>query len=232
MKDVLGQAMLDYQQAPGLKKKLWVLFPDGSKDEMGVGTYFRAFAKMPLLEQIALQECRGRVLDVGAGAGSHALWLQEKGLDVTALDASPGAAEVAQVRGVKQVRCNDIYAFRNGPFDTLLLLMNGIGLSGSLDGLRTFLRHAQTLLAPGGQLLFDSSNVAYLYTSNTSLPDQYYGEVKCRYQYGNAKTAWFTWLYVDQQQLTHIAVALGWQVQLLFEDDDEQYLVRLTRAEA
>ena len=231
IKDVLGQAMLDYQQAPPTKKKLWVLYPDGSKDEMMVGTYFRAFSKMPFLEQIALQECRGRVLDVGGGAGSHALWLQQKDLDVTALDTSAGAAEVARMRGVEQVVCEDIYAFQESGFDTLLLLMNGIGLSGSLAGLRTFLHHAQTLLAPGGQLLFDSSNVAYLYTNNPLLHDQYYGEVKCRYQYGHTKTDWFTWLYIDQQQLTHVATALGWQVQLLFEDEDDQYLVRLTRAE-
>ncbi len=80
-----------------------------------------------------------------------------------------------------------------------------------------------------GQLLFDSSNVAYLYTNGAPLPDHYYGEVQCRYQYGHAKTDWFTWLYIDQQQLHHIAPAMGWQVQLLFEDEEEQYLVRLTR---
>lgn len=224
--------MADYQQSATVKKKLWVLYPDGSKDEMAVATYFRVFRNMPILEQIALQECKGRVLDIGAGAGSHALWLQEKGLDVTALDASPGAAEVARIRGVRQVANKDIYAFKEGLFDTLLLLMNGIGLSGTLDGLRTFLIHAETLLAPGGQLLFDSSNVSYLYTNGAPLPDHYYGEVQCRYQYGHTKTDWFTWLYIDQQQLRHLAEPLGWQVRLLFEDEEEQYLVQLTRTGA
>lgn len=230
MKDVLGKALLDYHQDPKNGHKLWVEYPDGSRDEMLVATYFRPWKKMPILEQIALQECRGKVLDIGAGPGSHSLVLQEDGHDVTALDFSPGAAAVAQQRGVQKVIEGNVFHYGESGFDTLLLLMNGIGLSGNIAGLKTFLSHAETLLAEGGQLLFDSSDVSYLYTDGTPLPDHYYGEVTCRYQYRGAQTDWFTWLYIDQNLLQHIAESLGWKAQLLFEDEEGQYLVRLTRA--
>lgn len=223
--------MSDYLQNPRLTEKLWVAYPDGSRDEMLVATYFRSWEQMPFLEQIALKECRGKVLDVGAGAGSHALLLQEDGLDVTALDSSPGAVAVARARGVRHVFHQDIFTFEQQGFDTLLLLMNGIGLAENLQGLKAFLNRAETLLNEGGQLLFDSSNVAYLYEDGTPLPapPRYYGEVQCRYEYGGEKTDWLTWLYIDQLQLKMIANQAGWQMQLLFEDEEEQYLVRLTR---
>lgn len=230
MKDLIGRAMLDYYRNPKNFRKLWVAYPDGSRDEMPVATYFRPWKKMPFLEEIALRECRGKVLDIGAGAGSHALVLQEDGYDVTALDFSPGAAEVARQRGVQKVVEGNVFTFTEGGFDTLLLLMNGIGLSGNIAGLKTFLAHAETLLAPGGQLLFDSSDVSYLYGDGTPLPDHYYGEVQCRYEYEGEATDWFTWLYIDQARLQHIAEATGWKQQLLFEDDEGQFLVRLTRS--
>lgn len=229
MKDLIGQAMRDHYEDPHCRKKLWVHYRDGSKDEMTVATYFRDWEKMPLLEQIALQECRGKVLDIGAGAGSHALFLQEKGLEVTALDTSPGAVYVSRQRGVQRVLLQDVFQFQEGNFDTLLLLMNGIGLTGNIGGLRTFLQHAHRLLNEDGQLLFDSSNVTYLYEDGAPLPAHYFGEVSCRYAYHRDKTDWFTWLYVDQSQLKLIAQQTGWRTQLLFEDEEEQFLVRLTK---
>jgi len=229
MKDILGSAMLDYYENPAQRWKLWVHYPDGTKDEMPLATYFRDWHEMPLLEQIALQECRGRVLDIGAGAGSHALFLQEKELEVTSLDISPGAVAVMQLRGVKHPVCQDIFKLTGQRYDTLLLLMNGIGLAGSISGLKDFLAHAATLLQDNGQLLFDSSDVAYLYEDGTPRPQHYYGEIRCRYAYKQAQTDWFQWLYVDQQTLAAIAKEMGWKVRLLFEDEEAQYLVQLTK---
>lgn len=229
MKDLVGQAMLDYYHRRQHNYKLWVAYPDGSKDKMPVATYFRTWKEMPFLEQIALKECRGRVLDIGAGAGSHTIHLQEEGLDVTALDYSPGAIEVAQLRGVRQAHRQDFFDFQGKGFDTLLLLMNGIGLTGNIAGLKKFLSRAASLLNEGGQLLFDSSDLAYLYEDGLAKPTHYYGEVTCRYVYKRQKSDWFNWLYVDQKTLQHIAESTGWQMTLLFEDEQEQYLVKLTR---
>ena len=208
--------------------KLWVEDLFGPKVEMPLLTYFRSEHNLPTLEQIALKECRGSVLDIGAAAGSHALILQDHGFEVTALDISPASIEVALQRGVEQVLCADIFSLKDVQYDSLLLLMNGIGLAGTIDGLKRFLVHAKTLLNPGGQLLFDSSDVAYMY--DDGIPDlpHYYGEVQCRYRYKRLKTDWFTWLYIDQQMLQTIATELGWKMELLYEDGDDQYLVRLT----
>lgn len=226
--DLPGRAIADlfYGRKPA---RLWVHDQHGPKVEMVTAVYFRDRDSMSELESIALKECAGKVLDIGAAAGSHALALQEAGLDVTALDISPQAAAVMRDRGVVRVLEEDVFTYRGDVYDTLLLLMNGIGLCATLTGLRTFLQQAKSLLRPGGQLLFDSSDVAYLY-EDEELPfpqDHYYGEIRCRYGYKRSFTDWFTWLYVDQHRLRQLAEGEGWKVQLLYEEEDGQYLVRL-----
>lgn len=228
MTDILGTAIYDFYFNDA-KAKLWVHDLHGPKVEMQIPVYFRHPSSMPELEQMALKECRGKVLDIGAGAGSHALTLQEQGFDVTALDISPKATEVMHHRGVKNVVCGDVYGYTEAKYDTLLLLMNGIGLTATLDGLRKFLAHAKDLIDAAGQLIFDSSNVAYLFEESVPEDAGYYGEIRCRYEYKQKKTDWFTWLYVDQETLQRIATAEGWLFEKLFEDEEDQYLARLTR---
>lgn len=227
--DILGRAVSDHYfgHSPG---RLWVYDTHGPRVEMDVSVYFRSLPEMPLLEQIALQECGARVLDIGAGAGSHALALQARGRDVTALDISPLNVSVMKARGIRKAIAADAFDFSKGHYDTLLLLLNGIGLVGDMDGLRRFLRHAKTLLLPGGQLLFDSSDVAYLYEASPMPAEHYYGEIRCRYGYKRRKTDWFSWLYIDFSTLRSIAAEEGWKPDLLFEDGNDQYLVRLKLA--
>ena len=217
MKDVLGQAISDYHHQQ-LKGKLWVNNKYGLREEMPVDVYFREADEMPELEWIALQKCKGRILDIGAGAGSHALMLQKMGLDITALEISALSAETMRLRGVKQIIREDFFSFagafmdegtsakepriegasaQKDGFDTLLLLMNGIGLAGTLDGLRRFLQHARKLLRPGGQLLFDSSDIAYLYKRKKRPAENYYGEIQYQYEYNKQKSDWFNWLFID-----------------------------------
>jgi SAM-dependent methyltransferase len=226
MDDILGQALCDYHfKQPA--SKLWVYDDFGPRVEMKVPVYFRNWDQMPLLEQIAITECRGKVLDIGAGAGSHALELQNRGFDVTAIDWSAGAARVMQDRGLKNVRHGDIFQFEEGPFDTLLLLMNGIGLSGNISGLRNLLNHFKTLLNPGGQIICDSSDVAYMYEDQLFPTDHYYGEIRCQYAYRRARTEPFTWLYVDFDTMKKVANEEGWNCELLYDDGDNSHLMRL-----
>lgn len=227
MKDILGQAINDYYNFER-DHTLWVHDHFGPRVEMPVATYFRKETEMPELEKQALAACYGTVLDIGAGAGSHALALQDRGLTVTALDISPLAAGVMEARGVEQVVRQDIFQYKEEKFDTLLLLMNGIGLAGNLHGLHRILQQARNLLRPGGQLLFDSSDVTYLYEDGIPFPQHYYGEIQCRYEYRKQKTEWFTWLYADYNTLSEIAAAEGWKAEHLLEDDQDQYLARLT----
>ena len=132
-----------------------------------------------------------------------------------------------KLRGVKNIVVQDIFTFENARFDTLLLLMNGIGLTGNLPELRQFLQRAKKLLLAGGQLLFDSSDVAYLYEGNMLPSNNYYGEIMYQYEYKKQKTDWFSWLYIDHKTLTDIANEEGWKTEILFKDPYDQYLAKL-----
>jgi SAM-dependent methyltransferase len=230
MPDPIGHAISDYYHRtfPG---KLWIHNTYGPKEEMPIAIYFRDIEEMPEMERVALQVCEGRVLDIGAGAGSHVLWLQDYDFDVAALEISPNACQVMRKRGVRKIIKEDIMLYQGGKYNTLLLLMNGIGLTHSILGFRDFLHHAETLLEPGGQLLFDSSDVAYLYQGGLPRPAHYYGEVKCRYEYKKQKSPWFSWLYIDRNTMSGIAAEEGWSVVLLSEDDHGQYLVQLKKTD-
>jgi SAM-dependent methyltransferase len=227
MTDVLGQALYDYYfKHP--QGKLWIHNKYGAKEEMPVNIYFRHPNSMAQLELLALKRSKGKVLDIGAGAGSHALVLQANKVEVTALEISPKACEVMKLRGVKKIVQQDIFMFDSERFDTLLLLMNGIGLTGNVITLRHFLQHVKKLLNPTGQLIFDSSDVAYLYDGNVPEMDSYYGEILYRYEYKKQKTEWFKWLYIDQKTLSETAAKEGWKTEILSGDEYDQYLAKLT----
>jgi SAM-dependent methyltransferase len=225
MNDILGQAMTAYYQRKSAAK-LWVNNRYGPREEMPVKIYFRNSNDMPELEWVALQQCRGKILDIGAGAGSHALALQQLGQQVTALDISPKLTDLMTKRGVKKVLCKDFFDLRSGKYDTLLLLMNGIGLASDLDGLRRFLKKARKLLRPGGQLLFDSSDIAYLYGGNPPKGPDYYGAIFYQYEYRRQRSPWFQWLFIDRKTLRKIAAEEGWTVEHIFDAGREHYLVR------
>ena len=230
--DVYGRALMDHYQ--GNQKEPLYLYTQDSPDLeiMPLDLFFRGIEDFPEMEQIALALCDGKVLDVGAGAGSHSLYLQEKGFDVTALEISELATQVIESRGVKKWVQQDIFQHKDAKYDTLLFLMNGIGLVQSIPGLYAFLQHAETLLNPGGQLLFDSSDVTYFYTEGLPKEGPYFGEIRFQYEYKGVQGAPFQWLYIDQATLIQIGHATGWVVQILDEDDHFQYLARMERMQS
>jgi len=227
MKDVLGAAVTDYfhEDKP---QKLWIHNDYGPKEEMPIDIYFRDENKMSTIELAALKYCTGKILDIGACVGSHALALQAYGEDVTALEISPKAAAIMRLRGVQNVVEANFFDYQEKGFDTLLLMMNGIGLVSNIKGLFSFLEKAKTMLNVGGQIIFDSSDVSYLYDGSVPLAGDYFGEIRFQYEYKKQQTDWFTWLFVDQGTLYHIANEAGWKAEFLMEDENSQYLVRLT----
>lgn len=227
--DIYGQALKE--EFEGIKSEtLWLHNSYDEPEIMPTDIFFRGAEDMPELELIALQHCRGHVLDVGAGTGSHALLLQQnKDLDVTALDNSHEACKIMRLRGVKNVIETNFPDPTIGKFDTLLFMMNGIGITGSIKGLQKFLKEARSYLNPGGQLLFDSSDISYLFEQGIEMPlNHYYGEVQYQYEYKFNKGNWFKWIFVDQHTLHKVAQETGWKMSLLHEDENDQYLVRLT----
>ena len=231
-RDPMGAAMADYMH--GKADAEVVVASNLTEDDVIPAYYlFRSEQEMPELELLALDACRGSILDIGAGAGSHSLVLQERGEDVTALDFSAGAAEVMQLRGVRQVLHEDVMLIKNRQFDTLLLLMNGIGIAGNLLGLDHFLSHAKSLLKPGGQILLESSDILYMYEDEDGsvlldLNAGYYGEVKYNMTYKDHESGWFNWLFIDAAILEDHASQQGLGFELLHEGDAGNYLARLS----
>lgn len=226
-KDVYGAALLDYY-TKSEADNLFLYTNNGlAKEVMPVDLFFRSKDEFPEQELIALALCVGKVLDIGAGVGSHSLYLQDVGFDVTALELSASACEIMEKRGVKQIINENIFEYQNEKYDTLLFLMNGIGLVENINGLKQLFEHAKKLLKHGGQLLFDSSDINYYYKSEKDKPAHYYGEVTFQYEYKGQKGKPFGWLFIDQNELTKIANQAGWLVQILDEDDHYQYLARM-----
>ncbi|TCC93583.1 class I SAM-dependent methyltransferase [Pedobacter frigiditerrae] len=223
--DVFGKALADFY-TKGKSDILWLHNSYSEPEEMPVDIFFRDEDEMPPLEHYALSRCYGDVLDIGAGVGSHALVLEELGHKVTAIDISAGAVKIMQQRGVKNALVQDVFTTTE-KFDTLLLLMNGIGLTGTLAGYVDFLQKAKKVINPDGQLLFDSSDISYLYEDLEKPSNHYFGEVSFRYEYRKKKGNWFNWLYLDQGTLTHLAHQNGWHCEIIFEDGEDQYLARL-----
>ena len=163
--DIFGKALLDYQKGNYIED-IKTFSSLNEEDTIPLPYLFRNYGEMPEIEQKALQLCRGSVLDIGCGTGSHSLYLQEKELQVTALDSSKGAIETCKQRGVKSTQNCSILDYKNQKFDTLLLLMNGIGIVGKLELLMTYLTHFKSLLNPNGQILLDSSDIIYMFDAD------------------------------------------------------------------
>lgn len=234
-RDPMGMAIRDYFRH-GHADRLRIFSSMFDEDEMPVSHLFRTPAEMNSLERTALALSSGKVLDVGAGSGCHALPLQTAGASVTAIDVSPLSVEIMRERGVRDVRLADFFTddFGTG-YDTILMLMNGIGICGALIELPSFFRRLDLLLAPEGCALVDSCDLAYVYEDdegNTDFSDveDYYGEVDYQMQYGAVKGLVFNWLYVDFDTLSSAASDCGFCAELLRRGDASDFLVRLSRA--
>lgn len=237
MKDLFGKAMLDFQ-TDNNPENLITETTISEEDEMSVAYLFRSFEEMPLIEQKALKTAKGKILDVGCGAGSHSLYLQnELKHDVTAIDISANAIKTCELRGIKKAKVQDVMTLENEKFDTILLLMNGAGMCGKLNKVGSFLLKLKSMLNPNGQILLDSSNIIYMFDEEDSevsedgkwIPsgNEYYGEVIFNIQYKGQKEKPFQWMYIDYNTLQNAAIANGFKFELLQEGEHYDYLARL-----
>ncbi len=235
MNDPIGKAISDYFYS-GNAEMIFVDSNYTEEEEMDPALFFRRVGEMPSVELKALALCSGKIMDVGAGAGCHVLELQDRGFSVTSVEKSELAAGVMRLRGVKEVICDDIFHISSGTYDTILMLMNGSGIAGTLEGLRKLLDHLRGLLAPGGQILMDSSDISYLFTEEDGSlwvdlsNDNYYGEMIYEVTYGSVRSDKFFWLFVDFDTLCDVASSRGFHCTLQAEGDNGEYLARLQLA--
>lgn len=237
--DPMGSAIADFWRH-GVAGRLRVFSPDFDEDEIPVESLFRTYDEMPALERRALQMASGRILDVGAGAGCHSLALQKMGKDVTAVEISALSAATMRDEGVERVLEQDFFRLAidpavpllKEPFDTILMLMNGIGIAGSLERLPQLFACFDRLLAPGGQVLLDSTDLCYLFEEDgvIEIPegDRYYGELEYQMQYKRVKGQPFPWLYLDPDTLKDEASRHGYNAEIIAQGDNYDFLARLT----
>lgn len=238
MLDLFGKAILDFQ-TNNSPEDIITETNISEADEMDVAYLFRSYKEMPKLEKKALQLSKGKVLDVGCGAGSHSLYLQnDKNLEITSIDISENAIQACQLRGLKNAKVQNVLDLEidsdshQNKFDTILLLMNGTGIFGTLAETSNYLLKLKSLLAPNGQILIDSSDIIYMFDEDEDgskwIPgDGYYGELTFTISYKNQTEEPFPWLYLDYNTLQNAAFANGLQCELIEEGKHFDYLARL-----
>ncbi len=233
MKDLMGKAIWDFYHDNN-PEDLQTETSISEIDELPVEYLFRDFDEMNKIEQKALQLSKGKVLDIGAGAGSHSLYLQnEKKLEVTALDISPKSSEVCKLRGIQKVHCGNILEFSGETFDTILLLMNGTGIFQSLNAIDVYLQKLYSLLNEKGQILIDGTDIIYMYNRDEDggiyIPSgNYYGEVDYIIHYKGEIEYTLKWLYLDFETLKNASENNGFKAEKILQEEDS-YLARLTK---
>ncbi|MBR4066330.1 MAG: methyltransferase domain-containing protein [Bacteroidaceae bacterium] len=234
-KDPMGRAIFDYHTT-GNAAKLRVFSSMFYEDEIPVPTLFRTFDEMPVQEKKAIELCNGRVLDVGAGSGCHSAVLMERGLEVVAIDISELSVEVMKQRGIDARLINFFDEKFTEKFDTILLAMNGIGITGKTNRLADFFRSAKRLLAPEGQILLDSSDIKYVFMNDDGSMDidlaaGYYGEIDYKMRYKNITSKPFDWLYIDFDTLSMYAEEHGFTCEKCIDGEHYDYLARIIPAQ-
>ena len=203
----------------------------GDTEYLWMQYFFRAPEAFSILEHKALALAHGRVLDVGAGSGSFSLWFQGHGFDVVALDIAEGAVAAMQQRGINDTRCGDYFEFEDeSRFDTLFLMMNGIGIACDQSGLYRFFEHAHRLLRPGGCIILDSSDLhvqseeGLFHLQTRAVPDDLYGSVLYQLHYGACRGKAYRWLFADPELLRTVALECGFLATVVVEEQNSHYL--------
>ena len=225
--DILGSAIESYF----LRKDdtpVRVFINKNEEPEMYPSIFFRPYKNMLKYEKIALKECQGKVLDLGCGAGCHALYLQGKGHDVTAVEISKKSAQVAQARGVAKIINEDWRNLSLKNFDTVLVLMNGMGLAESPAELKIMFRKLKGFLSKSGSILIDSTDVTYAKADWPMLDSEYFGKVQFELKY-KGKTQCFPWLFIDFETAVQTAKSVRLNVEVLERARNGHFLLRLSK---
>ena len=233
--DFHGQCLLDYLK--GEKEAFYLLHMDDGfvAPPMYAKQFFYENDEFPGIDKVALDNCYGRVLDIGAGAGSHSLFLKKKGLEVLPIDNSPKAVEVMRKRGLKNARLGGLFEEYEKPFDTVLVL-SGIGIVENLKGLENFLNYLPSILTENGQLITDSFDIRNPvdeklreYQKKMIAAGRYLGERTLRFEYKGEMSDWFEWMHIDPVTLKNHVNKSGFSFDLITTDDKGRYLSIIRR---
>lgn len=201
----------------------------GSED----GLYFFEYEQWSPLEHRAIERVKGRVLDIGCGAGRHSLYLQQKGFDIIGIDNSPGAIEVCKLRGLKNALVRpiaDVDKFEPNSFDTILLLGNNFGLFGDAENAQRILKRLSRITSSDAQIIAGTRNP---YKTDSPEHLEYHefnrrrgrmaGQIRMRVRYRKTVGAWFDYLFVSPVEMQEIVADTDWQIEEFMESDEANY---------
>lgn len=229
-KDLFGKALLDFYNG-NTSEDIITSTNISDEDILPLDYLFRSYAEMPKLEKEALKLAKGNILDVGCGAGSHSLHLQQEGFNVKAIDISKGAIEICKKRGVLNAELLPLLDEKE-TFDTILLLMNGTGIFQTVIALPKYLAHLKSLLNVNGQILIDSCDIKYMYEDEDGgfwqdLNSGYHGELDYFLSYKGEKESPMKWLYLDSSTLNTACASVGLHCEIVAKGEYFDYLAKL-----
>lgn len=213
-----GRAMLSYLE--GGSGRILIERDDGYKDMNDVRDLFAPYLKWNEGERGAIKYAKGRVLDVGVGAGRVALYLQRRGLDVTGIDSSPESLECAIQRGVKKAVLMDArrLSFPPNSFDTVVLFGNNFGITGDFTATRRLLRSLAGIARPRARLLASTRTPGSWidhhskYVMKNVREGRPPGLIKLRMVYKGQTGTWFPLLMVSPDDAMRLCISAGWEV--------------------
>jgi SAM-dependent methyltransferase len=241
LQDAFGQMLLDRLHDPAAVE--FVERDDGYLDTGAGPAYFSDYPDWPGSVKKALRLARGRILDLGCGAGRHCLYLQRKGFDMTGIDSSPLAVKTCRLRGVRRAfnysveDLNSVRVRRRlGRFDTIVMLGNNLGLLGSQRQAVRLLRALHDITNPGAQLLGETLDpygtrrpVHRAYQARNRQRGRMGGQIRLRVRYNNLHTPWYDYLLLSRTELRTILAGTGWRLEQTIPDTGGSYVAVIRR---
>lgn len=197
------------------------------------GLYFTEYKQWSDSERQLIDKARGKILDIGCGAGRHSLYLQKRGFDVTGIDNSPGAIKVCKLRGLKKafVRpIGEIDKFKTDLFDTILMLGNNFGLLGDAENAKKLLKKMSQITKPDAQIIAGTRNP---YITDDADHLEYHklnkkrgrmaGQIRMRIRYRKTVGEWFDYLFVSPEEMRDILSDTDWQIKEFIGSERADY---------
>ncbi len=233
-KDALGQEVLAFFK--GEKSFEIIERIDGYINfSAGASEYFSEFNDWSEIQKQAIKYARGRVLDVGAGAGRVSLYLQNKNFDVLAIDNSPLAIEVCKMRGVKYAKVlpiEHINKFKPNSFDTIIMLGNNFGLFGNYNKAKNLLKKFYKITSKDALIIVESVDpyraeepIHLAYHKLNRQKGRMAGQLRIRVRFRDYATDWFDFLFVSKDEMIDILNDTGWKIKKFIYSDNDLYPV-------